>query len=348
MLGGRRRARSLLLSALVLASAGGPRSRSWAQSCDATTDDTPLRVEDLAGATALGAAVSCLDGGTVEAVWAGTIQLDAPISIGAGTFLSIAGEGDLAEVQGGSQVRLFDVSPSGGLSLTQLKLSGGSADGGGAVHSSGATVALDDCVFDGNNATQDGGAVWVEGGNLTIIGGEFSNNSASGNGGAVLALDAAVVIQDGTRFEGNKAVEGGGLYCGGSGSNASASCSISDAIFTSNNASSEIAIVDIDEETTTTSLYGGGAAAFVYGVVDITDSVFELNYAQLSGGALYGGTGSDMTIDGCTFEENSTPGYGGAVSASLVTLGANTSVLNNTATDSGGGVSNLIILDNKQ
>ncbi len=195
------RKRCLLLQALVLAAAGGPRSRSWAQGDNcfvATTSDTPLRIEDAAGALALGDAVNCLDGGTVEAVWAGAVTLDAPISVGAGTFLSIAGEDELAEVQGGSQTRLFDVSPSGGLSLTQLKLSGGSAENGGAIYSSNGTVTLDDCVFDGNAATAGaGGAVWAEGGDLTIIGGEISGNSASENGGAVQALDTAVVIQGG-------------------------------------------------------------------------------------------------------------------------------------------------------
>ena len=337
MLGTHHRARSLLLSALVLSSAMGPRSISWAQSCDTPSGDTPLRVEDLAGATVLGAAVNCLDGGTVKAVWAGAVHLNAPISIGAGTFLSITGEGDLSEVQGGSQVQLFRVSSLGGLSLTQLKLSGGSAETGGAVYSSGATVKLEDCVFDGNNATEDGGAVWVEGGDLTIVGGEFSDNNATGKGGAVLALDAAVVIQ-GTQFEGNKAVEGGGLYCGGSGSGTTSSCTISEAVFTSNSALGEIPITNIDGEESV-KLYGGGAAAFVHGVVDITDSVFKRNCAQLSGGALHGGTGSNMTIDGCTLEENSTPGRGGAMVASSATLGANTSVLNNTAADRGGGVS---------
>ncbi len=334
--------RRLLLSALVLASAGGPRSRSLAQQVTTCGATGQLRVENLAGATALDAAVNCAGGGNVEAVWAGAVTLGSQISVGAGTFLSITGEDELAEVRGGGLTRLFDVSPSGGLSLTQLKLSGGSAASGGAIYSSGAAVTLDGCVFDGNGATAgDGGAVWAEGGDLTIIGGEFSGNTASGNGGAVLALDAAVMIQDSTRFEGNKAIEGGALFCGGienSTTAATASCSLSDAYFASNNASSEV-ILDYDSiEAPWTNLYGGGAAAFFRGAVDITDSVFELNYAQLSGGALYGGTGSDMTIDGSTFEENWTQGYGGGMAASSATLGTNTLVLNNSADASGAGV----------
>lgn len=208
--------RSLVL--LTVSLAAGTLSQSSAQqlACGGTVEASPLRIENLAGAYALAAAVNCTDGGAVEAVWAGVVTLDASISIGPGVFLSITGEGSLAEVRGGSEVRLFDVSPSGGLVLTSLKLSGGSAEKGGAIHSSMAAVTLDGCELEGNMATAgDGGSVWVEGGTLTIFGGEFSNNSASGNGGAVLAVDSSLLIQNGTRFEGNKASEGGALYCGG-------------------------------------------------------------------------------------------------------------------------------------
>ncbi|CAN0013328.1 unnamed protein product, partial [Ectocarpus sp. 6 AP-2014] len=311
---------------------------------------SPLRVETVAEAGALGAAVDCTDGGTVEAVWAGAVTLTAPISVGTGTFLSITGEDDSAEVLGGGQTQMFYVSSSGGLTLTDLRLSGGSAASGGAVYASAASIALNSCVFDGNFATAgDGGAVAVEGGDLTIVGGEFSGNSASGNGGAVFATDAAVVIQDGARFEGNKAVEGGGLYCGGaensttttvpsSSSAAAATCSLSGAVFGANNASSET-IVDFDLiEAPWVTLYGGGAAAFYRGVVDITGSEFLGNYAQVSGGAVYGGTDAVLTIDGSSFEENTTPGYGGGLAASSAVLGGDTLLRNNSATSNGAGV----------
>eukprot|EP00903_Cladosiphon_okamuranus_P012164 g11411.t1 len=341
----RRRLRpSVLLVAAVLAFATGPRTQSRAQQQAPTTcgSATPLRIENLAGARALNTAVNCADGGAVEAVWAGVVTLDAPISVGSGTFLSITGEDSLAEVRGGLQIRLFNVASSGGLALTRLRVSGGTAVSGGAVHATSATVSLDGCVFEENDATAgDGGAVWAEGGELTIVGGEFLGNTADGNGGAVLAVDAAVVIQDGTRFEENRATqEGGGLYCGGvenSTSGVEASCSISGAVFRFNNASSEVAL-DYDIKAPWVNLYGGGGAAFYRGAVDMTDSVFELNYAQLSGGGVYGGKESDMAIEGCTFEENSTPGYGGALAASSATLGGGTLVKNNSAEANGAGV----------
>ncbi|CAN0066944.1 unnamed protein product [Ectocarpus sp. 4 AP-2014] len=333
------RRRSLLLSVLVLASAGGP--PAWAQVATTTCGSTsPLRVETVADAGVLGTAVNCTDGGEVEAVWAGAVTLNAPISVGTGTFLSITGEDVSAEVLGGGQTQMFYVSSSGGLTLTDLKLSGGSAASGGAIESSMASVTLDTCVFSGNVATAgDGGAVRADGGDLTIIGGEFSGNSASGNGGAVLAADAGLVIRNGTRFEGNTGVEGGGLYCsGGVVESSGPPCSLSDASFTSNEATigAEVSLSDTIE--TWADLYGGGAAAFYLAAVEITDSLFELNYAQVSGGGIFGGSGSSMSIDGCTINNNTTPGYGGGLAASAATLGGGTVVTSNVADETGGGV----------
>lgn len=345
---GRRRRPRVLLLVAVLASAAGPRIQCRAQQQTACGSATPLRVEDLAGARALDTAVDCADGGAVEAVWAGIVTLDAPISVGSGTSLSITGEDRLAEVKGGSQVRLFTVASSAGLALTNLRLSGGAAASGGAIHATAATVTLDGCVFEENEATSgDGGAVWAAGGELTIVSGEFLGNTADGNGGAVLAVDDTVVIQGGTRFEENRATGGGGLYCGGaenSTSGAAASCSLSEAVFRFNNASSEV-ILDYDTVVAPwVTLYGGGGAAFYRGAVDMTDSVFEFNYAQLSGGGVYGGKDSDMAIEGCRFEENFTPGYGGAMAASSATLGGGTLVTNNSAEANGAGVSSAFFL----
>ncbi|CAN0155805.1 unnamed protein product, partial [Ectocarpus fasciculatus] len=338
--GARRKPRLLsLLSVLVLVLAGG--RPAWAQVATTTCgSSSSLRVETVAEAGALGAAVNCTDGGTVEAVWAGAVTLTTPISVGTGTFLSITGEDDSAEVLGGGQTQMFYVSSSAGLTLTGLKLSGGSAaSGGGAIQSTMASVTLDTCVFNGNVATAgDGGAVWAEGGDLTIIGGEFSGNSASGNGGAVLAADAGLVVRNGTRFEGNTAVEGGGLYCSGAAESSEPSCSLSDATFTSNDATTGAEVSLSDTIDTWADLYGGGAAAFYLAVAEITNSVFESNNAQVSGGGIFGGSGSSMAIDGCTISNNTTPGYGAGLVASAATLGGGTVVTSNVADESGGGM----------
>lgn len=295
----------------------------------------------MAGVNTLSAAVNCSDGGEVEAVWAGTVTLDAPISVGSGTFLSITGEDELAEADGGLATRMFEVLPGAGLNLTQLKLSAGTAPIGGAIWSSMAALTLDGCTFEDNFAAEgDGGAVWAEGGAVTIIGGEFLGNVAVSAGGAVLAIDVDLVIQNGTLLEGNKAVEGGGLYCAGVDLRATVTptCSVSDAVFTSNNASRET-VIDYADIERWKGLDGGGAAAFVNANAEVTDCVFQYNHAQLAGGALFGGNFSDMIVEGCVFDNNTTPAYGGAMAVSSATVGGNTQIMYNFANRNGGGVS---------
>lgn len=155
----------------------------------------------------LRAALNCSEssgGGQVGADWVGRVSVDGPVVVAEGTFLSVTGEDDATEVHGGSgnfsqtnrtNRRLFEVSQGGGLTLTRLKLSGGSAEGGGAIYSRSATVKLDSCVFEGNVATAgNGGAVWADGGSITMVAGEFLANNAIRYGGAVHAVNSVLVV----------------------------------------------------------------------------------------------------------------------------------------------------------
>ncbi|CAN0558195.1 unnamed protein product, partial [Laminaria digitata] len=291
----------------------------------------------------LRAAVNCTGGGEVKADWVGRVSVSAPIVVAEGTFLSVTGEGDLAEVHaGGSHTRLFEVSPSAILTLTRLKLLGGSAVGGGAIFSESADLTLDNCTFEGNVATDgNGGAVSAHGGNVTIVGGEFSGNSATRYGGAVHSVDGKLLVQGESKFKSNTAIGGGALFCGSE--NQHAACSITDAEFVSNSAARAIQDENYKEEELNvvgfTYLDGGGAAMFLFANVDITDSVFSGNHALLAGGALHGGLGTDITANGCRFVDNNAGKYGGTISASSMTLGGGTQLTNNLALDAGGAVS---------
>ncbi|CAM9376759.1 unnamed protein product, partial [Laminaria digitata] len=317
--------------------------RAWAQLAECgVTMSTPLRVEDATGVDTLRAAANCTGGGSLKADWAGPITLDTPISIASGMFLSITGKDTLAEVRGGSQTRMFEVSRGGGLILTQLKLSGGTAGSGGAIYSDAAALVLESCIFHGNVATDgDGGAVWADGGNVTIVGGEFLDNTATVYGGAVAATGvSSLVVAEGSTFEGNKALVGGALYCSAvavSGLASSAtSCSLNSTLFTSNTATRETEdqlFFDFSD-----GVDGGGAVAFLSDIANVTDSVFGSNHAEHSGGALLGGNSTDITINGCKFENNTAEMYGGAIAASSMTLGGGTRLTNNTAISGGGAV----------
>ena len=313
------------------------------------TTSTPIRVENEAGVDLLRAAVACTGGRSLEADWSGYIPLSTPISIASGTFLSITGEDTLAEIHGGSKTRMFKVSPGGRLTLTRLKLSGGSETSGGAIYSESAALILDSCVLHDNVATDgDGGAVRAKGGNVTIRGGEFVSNKAAGYGGAVAATGAntSLVVQGGSIFEGNAALEGGALYCSGLAESGLARFSLSATTFTSNNATAE---AEVQRGTGRANVLGelegvdgGGAVAFLNATADISDSVFSGNHANDTGGAVLGGTGTDMTVNGCTFEGNTAEVFGGAIAAASMTLGGNTQLIRNMATSSGGAVSTTV------
>ena len=255
----------------------------------------------------------------------------------------MTGENDLAEVHGGdSQIngtRLFEVHPGGSLTLTQIKVSGGTAGEGGAIFSKSATLTLVNSTFDGNIATDgNGGAVSAIGGKFTITGGEFLVNTASRYGGAVHATDGRLEVQGGARFEQNEALVGGALFCGSTNIASVTSavmCSLTEAEFTSNRAT----FVNQDSDDDTSGLDGGGAAAFHLADPTVTDSVFNENYARTSGGALVGGPFTNVSVTGCTFRNNTAEEDGGAISASSMTLEGNTQLADNSVLNNGGAVS---------
>ena len=336
---------------ILLSSAGNPHNLAWAQTC-VGTQTTPIQVDSTTTLGTLRAAVNCSDGGTVEVTWSGAVTLDSPISIADGTVLSVTGEDDLAEVLADTSVingtRLFEVSPGAGLTLSQLKVSGGTAAEGGAIFSSSGFVTLDSCVLEGNVANEgNGGALIARGGNVTIAGAEFLGNSATSYGGAVHITDGWLEVQVGSRFEENEASIGGALFCGSSTIRASAPseilCSITEAEFSSNRATFANADDDGDDDDDDTSgLEGGGAVTFLYTEATVTDSVFSGNYARISGGALFGGTSTDVSVDGCTFLNNTVREDGGAIAASSMTLGGGTQLTNNSASNKAGAVSSAI------
>lgn len=333
---------------LLLSSAGYLDSLSSAQSVCGEPQTTPIRVEGPAGVDTLRAALTCASGGEVEAEWVGPVVVTAPIVVGEGTFLSVTAGDDLAEVQGGSTqtngTRLFEVSQGGGLTLTGLKLSGGFAGDGGAVHSVLSDVTLTNCVFDGNAATAgSGGAVWADRGSVTIVGGEFLRNNATRYGGAVYAGSSLLEVREGSRFVDNTAIAGGALFCGlkdvGSGQ-VLAECSIAGAEFVHNSAVRE----DQGSIDDFSYLDGGGAAMFLFAEVNITDSAFGWNHARLSGGAVHGGANTKVSVSGCRFGNNTSEKYAGAISAAFMTLGGGTELTNNSAPTAGGAVSAAVPL----
>lgn len=304
---------------ILLAALSGHGRVIRAAPCGEPPED-PIIVQDLESVSELSDAVNCTEGGQVQAVWTGSVALNATVVIGAGTFLTVTGE-DGAQAVGAEDIRMFNVLAQGGLSISNVVLLGGSTNQGGAIFSNSATVTLEGCLVLNNSATDCGGAIWASGGELTIVGGKFYNNVARNEGGAVYAIDAKLTIEEDAHFDYNRAMKGGAIHCEGSDLSTSATtCNFDNATFVQNNASSTTTL-DYDSfgwEPPWYNLSGGGAISLLNAESYLTSCSFEANYAQLSGGAIFGGNHSEITIERCTFQNNTSLGWGGAISGAAM------------------------------
>jgi predicted outer membrane repeat protein len=159
----------------------------------------------------------------------GDLDLVNPIEVqGAGSSQSI--------IDGHAAMRLFDLHTSGSVTISDVTLTGGSADVGGAIRTQGATnlslirstvrdnralqsggalAALDgagvinvsSCFFQSNSATELGGAIYAVNRDLAVAGSTFADNTAS-EGGATAALGSNYSISRST-FSGNRAGDAG-------------------------------------------------------------------------------------------------------------------------------------------
>ncbi len=175
-------------------------------------------------------------------------------------------------------------------------------------------------VFEGNTAVRHGGAIYANATTFTISGSYFNGNGAGRSGGAIYA-NCSVTINGGTQFgniSGNTAGEYGGAIL------AYGTLTVNNAEFYRNSAKlSGGAICGMGSVILNNAVFGdsavtgsgntageGGGAVCAYSSIQITDSSFALNSAEM-GGAIYGG--SDFTVTGSTFTGNSASIDGGAI-----------------------------------
>ena len=121
--------------------------------------------------------------------------------------------------------RIFKVKEGKTLTLENLKLTGGKADGGGAIFARDASeIKIENCIITGNEAGTNGGGLNVEGTPTTITNCTFTGNTAK-NGGGIYIMETStrrpvVTISGGTiggteTDKANKATgNGGGIYVG--------------------------------------------------------------------------------------------------------------------------------------
>jgi hypothetical protein len=169
-------------------------------------------------------------------------------------------------------------------------------------------LMITDCNFTGNSGT-NAGAFYIDGrdnespaaSDVIFTGCNFENNSASidgtpGWGGAVFFWQAGFTMIDCT-FDGNSALNAGAVYIDGRDmeSHQTAVGVFEDCTFTNNGANLGA------------SDSGRGGAIYSYiGSFTATGSIFETNFANSTGGAVYGtGNSKSYILENCEFVGNS-------------------------------------------
>ena len=243
---------------------------------------------------------------------------------------------------------------------------------GGAIISAG-EISIIDSRFDNNQATLDGGAIISEG-TLNIARSSFTNNSTDrfGGGGGAIANHGELNIASSSFSNNSAGIFGGAIFTrnelyisdssfssnlsygdGGAIHNLAGQLSVADSSFAENSAEKgggaienqgdrdrRNARLSIDGSTFTGNMArltsGGAISSNDYGALDITNSSFTDNRANLFGGAV--SSFGELNIANSTFAGNSARGRAGAIlvfSAGTPTL-AHLTVANNLSNEGGG------------
>ena len=165
--------------------------------------------------------------------------------------------------------RIFNVDPSGNLTLSGLTLKHGKVvESGGGIFNNAGALTIDECSISDN--VGNGGGIFNDGGTVTITNSFISNNSAgtSTNAGGIYNSYGTLIISGCTFYE-NTGYNGGGIFNLGSGS-----VTVTNSTFSSNSAEYK----------------GGGIINFNDGILTISHSTFSGNTAINSGGGIYNNT----------------------------------------------------------
>ena len=201
---------------------------------------------------------------------------------------------------------------------------------GGALATTFEDNQIDDSSFENNFAQNGGGAIYLtgliesgngnveeeskRGGKLTVNNSNFKENFSWGQGGAILAgTNSQELNINGSTFDGNEATYGGGAIWSGSKTN------ISGSTFKNNQVTKNV-WSNFDQDVQAGKAEGGGAI-FVGSSSNVTieGSTFESNSSGTVGGAIAtrgnsDGKKSSLSISESSFSKNHAKVAGGAIS----------------------------------
>ncbi len=300
-------------------------------------------------------------------VMTGTAVISRPLTLDGGGTITLSG---------GDKVPILSINAGGALTLTNIRLTDGSAgtSGGALSLSDGASALVSSTIFIGNvvSATgfTSGGAIYSHG-TLRVVNSQFFSNTAnasfgSGSGGAIYS--SGILTVENSLFSANDADFGGAIrtsfglnldirnstFAGNSASIFGGAMyllgpsTIRRSVFMQNNAASSGAIESqpsfgasalIAESTFFSNTAHTGGAMRVLGPTTLDQLVFQGNYAaEFGGGALL--NGDRATVSNSQFVANSTAAGGGAIHNDGVLTASASVFMSNASVGSGGAISN--------
>ncbi|MBD3304850.1 hypothetical protein GF339_00670, partial [candidate division KSB3 bacterium] len=131
-----------------------------------------------------------------------TAALEA-LTVQNGTAQDNCGKGDGGKYGGG-------ICNRGELTLTDIEISGNTANDSGGLFNLSGTVTISGSVISGNTATYEGGGISNYSGTATLTNVTISGNTAGSSGGGICNMIGTLTISDST-LSGNTAVAGGGI-----------------------------------------------------------------------------------------------------------------------------------------
>lgn len=277
-------------------------------------------------APALEAAVN-----TVQSSGGGTVTFNCgqPMTISLSSQLYALGNvtidgGSQITLTGGDTTRHFYVDTNGNLTLKNITLTHGFANGDGGSIVNNGTLTLENvrAISNATTVSGSGGAI-VSYGFLTIKNSGFFANKAANGGALYLRFDAITHISN-TELSNNGTISttdgfGGAILLWGQ------------------------SILNIDKSSFNLNYaqYGGAIYnPFANAVINFTDSTISAAAAKYDGGAIYNAAGGIFNVTRSTIEANDAENNGGAIyNDGLVNL-SQTTLKTNRAQSHGGGVYN--------
>ncbi|MGL0909663.1 beta strand repeat-containing protein, partial [Faecalibacterium wellingii] len=270
---------------------------------------------------------------------------------GAGVYLNDSSDVAEADCTGSHTHNITD---------TKINHNTASSIGGGMYVGTKSNVTLTGSTLDGNVSTDktngQGGAIVAYGaGDITLDSTTITNNDAAVGGGlfslGVAASDTHITLRNNTKFIGNTAASGAGIYLMRSSGN-NILLELTDSAIDNNTASNlgggifayDGAQINANKASFNGNKAANGAGMYLYGLnnkvmAELTDSFIDNNIASDWGGGIFAYNGAEVKANNTSISNNKGGNAGGLLvwNNSSAELSNGSKVCGNTATNGNGG-----------